>query len=66
MQGLRAVVLKQLPGKPKGYVDDRTKEIFLNTSVVKALRTAGCTFPSVEVYVDGRWRHLVVGSRFDE
>lgn len=62
--GLKPVVLKQLPGHPVGAVDERSGEIFVSPSVAKKLRAQGCIFNSIEVYVDGRWRQLIVGSRF--
>ncbi len=63
-EGLKPVSLTALPGKPRGHVDERTGEIFVSPAAAGKLRRAGCVFATVDVYVDGRWRNLILGSHF--
>lgn len=65
-EGLKPVSLKALPGQPRGHIDERSGEIFISAAAASKLRRAGCVFSTVEVYVDGRWRNLILGSNFGE
>ena len=62
--GLLPVTLSLLPGKPKGFVDERDGQIFVSPAIARQLRHIGCEFSTVDVYVDGRWRQQILGAVF--